>query len=121
MTKWVYSFGDGRAEGEAGMRNLLGGKGANLGEMVAAKLPVPPGFVLLRTCYRDAMHHGGVDAELAAYHALGNDLHLGNDPLPFRHLGHRLGARQLTPKRQAQGREPRGNSCASTTEPRRSE
>ena len=45
-----------------------GGKGANLGEMVAAKLPVPPGFVLLRTCYRDAMHHGGVDAELAALH-----------------------------------------------------
>ncbi len=33
MTKWVYSFGNGSAEGEAAMKNLLGGKGANLAEM----------------------------------------------------------------------------------------
>ena len=33
MTQWVYTFGDGKAEGEAGMKNLLGGKGANLAEM----------------------------------------------------------------------------------------
>ena len=33
MAKWVYSFGDGKAEGRAEMRNLLGGKGANLAEM----------------------------------------------------------------------------------------
>ena len=33
MTKWVYTFGDGQAEGRADMRNLLGGKGANLAEM----------------------------------------------------------------------------------------
>ncbi len=33
MTKWVYGFGDGKAEGEANMRDLLGGKGANLAEM----------------------------------------------------------------------------------------
>ena len=46
MTKWVYSFGDGRAEGEAGMRNLLGGKGANLAEMSNLGLPVPPGFTV---------------------------------------------------------------------------
>ncbi|MCH2038504.1 MAG: pyruvate, phosphate dikinase, partial [Rickettsiales bacterium] len=46
MTKWVYSFGDGFAEGSADMRNLLGGKGANLAEMCALKLPVPPGFTL---------------------------------------------------------------------------
>ena len=45
-----------------------GGKGANMGEMVAAKLPVPPGFVLLRDCYRDSMRSGGVDAELNALH-----------------------------------------------------
>ncbi|CAN3127415.1 phosphoenolpyruvate synthase [Mycobacterium sp. smrl_JER01] len=45
-----------------------GGKGANLGELVAAKLPVPPGFVLLRSCYLDSMRHGGVDTELAALH-----------------------------------------------------
>ncbi len=46
MTKWVYSFGDGRAEGEAAMRNLLGGKGANLAEMSNLGLPVPPGFTI---------------------------------------------------------------------------
>ncbi|WP_046866517.1 pyruvate, phosphate dikinase [Microvirga massiliensis] len=46
MTKWVYTFGDGKAEGEAGMRNLLGGKGANLAEMSNLGLPVPPGFTI---------------------------------------------------------------------------
>ena len=46
MTKWVYSFGDGKAEGEAGAKNLLGGKGANLAEMSALGLPVPPGFTI---------------------------------------------------------------------------
>ncbi len=46
MTKWVYSFGDGKAEGEASMRNLLGGKGANLAEMSNLGLPVPPGFTI---------------------------------------------------------------------------
>ncbi|MCV7300816.1 phosphoenolpyruvate synthase [Mycobacterium barrassiae] len=45
-----------------------GGKGANMGELVAAKLPVPPGFVLLRDCYRDSMAAGGVDADLAQLH-----------------------------------------------------
>ena len=45
-----------------------GGKGANMGELVAAKLPVPPGFVLLRDCYRDSMRVGGVDADLAELH-----------------------------------------------------
>jgi len=43
-----------------------GGKGANLGELVAAELPVPPGFVLLRACYQDSMRAGGVSDELAA-------------------------------------------------------
>lgn len=46
MTKWVYTFGDGKAEGEAGMKNLLGGKGANLAEMSNLGLPVPPGFTI---------------------------------------------------------------------------
>jgi len=46
MTKWVYSFGDGKAEGRAGDRNLLGGKGANLAEMSSLGLPVPPGFTI---------------------------------------------------------------------------
>ena len=44
MTKWVYGFGRGVAEGRADMRNLLGGKGANLAEMCNLGLPVPPGF-----------------------------------------------------------------------------
>jgi len=44
--KWVYSFGDGRAEGKANMRNLLGGKGAGLAEMASLGLPVPPGFTI---------------------------------------------------------------------------
>ncbi|MER2267269.1 pyruvate, phosphate dikinase [Methylobacterium oxalidis] len=45
-TKWVYSFGDGKAEGKSAMRNLLGGKGANLAEMSNLGLPVPPGFTI---------------------------------------------------------------------------
>jgi len=46
MGKWVYTFGDGKAEGASGMRNLLGGKGANLAEMANLGLPVPPGFTI---------------------------------------------------------------------------
>lgn len=46
MVKWVYTFGDGKAEGSAGDRNLLGGKGANLAEMCSLGLPVPPGFTI---------------------------------------------------------------------------
>ena len=46
MSKWVYSFGAGHNEGRADMKNLLGGKGANLAEMASIGLPVPPGFTL---------------------------------------------------------------------------
>ena len=46
MAKWVYTFGDGAAEGAAEMRDLLGGKGANLAEMANLGLPVPPGFTI---------------------------------------------------------------------------
>ena len=46
MTKWVYRFGNGTAEGKREMRNLLGGKGANLAEMSNIGLPVPPGFTI---------------------------------------------------------------------------
>ncbi len=56
MTKWVYSFGAGHNEGRADMRNLLGGKGANLAEMASIDLPVPPGFTItteLCTAYYD--------------------------------------------------------------------
>ena len=44
--QWVYKFGGGSAEGAAEMRNLLGGKGANLAEMSSLGLPVPPGFTI---------------------------------------------------------------------------
>ena len=46
MSKWVYLFGGEHSEGNAGMRELLGGKGANLGEMASIGLPVPPGFTI---------------------------------------------------------------------------
>ena len=59
MTKWVYSFGAGHNEGSASMRNLLGGKGANLAEMASIGLPVPPGFTITTevcTAYYDNDH-----------------------------------------------------------------
>jgi pyruvate,orthophosphate dikinase len=46
MTKWVYNFGAGVNDGNAGLKNLLGGKGANLAEMASIDLPVPPGFTI---------------------------------------------------------------------------
>jgi pyruvate,orthophosphate dikinase len=46
MSKYVYFFGNGRAEGKAQMKSLLGGKGANLAEMTNIGLPVPPGFTI---------------------------------------------------------------------------
>ncbi|MFA7276089.1 MAG: pyruvate, phosphate dikinase [Pseudobdellovibrionaceae bacterium] len=46
MAQWIYSFGNGAADGRASDRNLLGGKGANLAEMSALGLPVPPGFTI---------------------------------------------------------------------------
>ena len=44
--KWVYAFGANGCDGDASMRNLLGGKGANLAEMAYIGLPVPPGFTI---------------------------------------------------------------------------
>src|SRR5918911_3757006 len=67
MTQWVYTFGDGKAEGQAGMKNLLGGKGANLAEMSNLGLPVPPGFTITTevcTYYYD--HGRSYPAELKA-------------------------------------------------------
>jgi len=46
MAQWVYSFGDGHADGTSAMRQLLGGKGANLAEMASLGLPVPAGFTI---------------------------------------------------------------------------
>ncbi len=65
----VYQFGTGRTDGNAGMRDLLGGKGANLAEMASLGLPVPPGFTITtEVCtayYKDGGSlPGGVDAEV---------------------------------------------------------
>ena len=46
MKKYVYSFGNGTADGDGKMKDILGGKGAGLAEMSRAKLPVPPGFTI---------------------------------------------------------------------------
>ena len=73
MTKWVYTFGDGAADGRADMKNLLGGKGANLAEMASLGLPVPPGLTITTevcTYYYDNGHsypaelEGDVDARV---------------------------------------------------------
>jgi pyruvate,orthophosphate dikinase len=65
MAKWVYSFGDGKAEGDAGMHNLLGGKGANLAEMSNLALPVPPGFsITTKVCSYFYEHSKSYPADL---------------------------------------------------------
>ncbi len=56
--KRVYTFGDGKAEGNAGMRNLLGGKGANLAEMNLQGMPVPPGFTITTEVCNEYTQHG---------------------------------------------------------------
>jgi len=56
--RWVYFFGEGRAEGNAGMRDLLGGKGAGLAEMTNAGVPVPPGFTITTDVCRWYYAHG---------------------------------------------------------------
>lgn len=58
MSKYVYSFGDGKAEGRADMRTLLGGKGANLAEMCSLGLPVPPGFTISTELCTDYYKNG---------------------------------------------------------------
>ena len=67
QTQWVYAFGGGVAEGDASMRNLLGGKGANLAEMSALGLPVPPGFTITtEACNFFYTHEGAFPDILAA-------------------------------------------------------
>ncbi len=65
MSKWVYTFGGGSAEGDAAMKNLLGGKGANLAEMSNLGLPVPPGFTITtEVCTHHTAHGGAYPADL---------------------------------------------------------
>jgi pyruvate, orthophosphate dikinase len=70
-TRWVYSFGNGKAEGRANMRNLLGGKGAGLAEMANLGLPVPPGFTITTEVCTHYYENGntypkGLDRQVAA-------------------------------------------------------
>ncbi len=58
MTKWIYAFGGGRAEGSGSQRDLLGGKGANLAEMASLGLPVPPGFTVTTEVCTHYYAHG---------------------------------------------------------------
>ena len=58
-TRYVYSFGDARADGHAGMKALLGGKGANLAEMTRLGMPVPPGFTISTEACRQFWADGG--------------------------------------------------------------
>ena len=106
MAKWVYEFGGGTAE--SGMRDLLGGKGANLAEMANLGLPVPPGFTITTEVCTYFYDHGksypadlagAIDAALAAMgsvvgHRFGDE----GDPLL---VSVRSGARASMPVRRA--------------------
>jgi pyruvate,orthophosphate dikinase len=73
MTKWVYNFGAGDNDGNATLRNLLGGKGANLAEMASIGLPVPPGFTITTevcTAYYDNDRHYPAELEAQVATAL---------------------------------------------------
>src|SRR5438477_515031 len=63
-TKYVYFFGDGKADGNGQMKDALGGKGAGLAEMTNADLPVPPGFTIQTEACREYMRSGSVSKEV---------------------------------------------------------
>ena len=104
-TKRVYLFGNGQAEGKADMKNLLGGKGANLAEMNLIGLPVPPGFTITTdTCNeytklgRDAVSallKSEVEAAIRHLEKLMN-MEFGSDANPLL-LSVRSGARASMP------------------------
>src|SRR4030088_3237098 len=56
--QWVYMLGGGKAQGRSGMKDLLGGKGANLAEMANLGLPVPPGFTITTDACRVYLAEG---------------------------------------------------------------
>jgi pyruvate, orthophosphate dikinase len=104
MTQWVYTFGDGKAEGQADMRELLGGKGANLAEMSNLGLPVPPGFTITtQVCTYYYAHGrtypaalaGEIDAALAQLARL-TGRRFGDDTYPLL-VSVRSGARASMP------------------------
>ncbi len=66
MTRWIYRFGNGQAEGSGKDKQLLGGKGANLAEMTRLGIPVPPGFTISTECCARVLSEGCWPGELAA-------------------------------------------------------
>ncbi len=90
LEKRVYRFGDGMAEGDGSMRELLGGKGAGLAEMTRLSVPVPPGFTVTTKVCRHWLERGshpaGLQAEIDAAvkwleTAAGRRLNDGANPL----------------------------------------
>ncbi len=104
MTKWVYTFGGGKAEGKSEMRDLLGGKGANLAEMSNLGLPVPPGFTI-STAVCNAFYDNqrqyppGLQADVEAALAVTGEIagHRFGDPLDPLLVSVRSGARASMP------------------------
>jgi len=102
--KWVYSFGAGAGEGSAGMKELLGGKGANLAEMANLDLPVPPGFTITTEVCTAYYENGGALPDAlkpqveAALEAVGKatDREYGNADKPLL-VSVRSGARASMP------------------------
>jgi len=66
MVKYVYTFGNGKTDGDASMKNTLGGKGANLCEMVKLNIPIPPGFVISTDCCQFFSQQGRYPDEVTA-------------------------------------------------------
>ncbi len=102
--KLVYFFGNGRADGDAGLKNLLGGKGANLAEMASLGLPVPPGFTITTEVCTHFYANGGrypaklKEQVLAALFCVEKSLGLGfGDPKDPLLLSVRSGARSSMP------------------------
>ncbi|UCH75093.1 MAG: pyruvate, phosphate dikinase [Rhodospirillales bacterium] len=105
MSKWVFEFGDGAAEGRADMRELLGGKGANLAEMCLLGLPVPPGFTITtEVCtyyYQNGRSYPDdlakqIDAALAGIETKVADMKFGDAKAPLL-VSVRSGARASMP------------------------
>ena len=116
MTKYVYTFGGKTAEGNASMKNELGGKGANLAEMCLLKLPVPAGLTITTECctayyqnncqlpagLMDEVHAGMKNMENIMGMKYGDHREPAARQLPFwraqinaRHDGHRIEYRSL--------------------------
>ena len=89
--KYVYFFGEGKADGDAKMKNILGGKGANLAEMINIGIPVPPGFTIsTEVCdyydknskvYPDGLEKQVEDNLIKLEKVMGKKLGDANDPL----------------------------------------